>query len=86
MKPIELRILFYSDELQDENDPLVKLGIYSQKDDFVIDTMTFYNIDGIAPHRGENGEEFSSIFSSGDNFICIESYQDLVDKVNKNLE
>lgn len=80
MKPIELSILFFADD----NSELEKLGIETKEDDYVMDKMTFYTINAIAPHY-EYDKDFCSIYSNGDDFICIDNYETVKQKISKNL-
>lgn len=76
MKPLELNILFYS-EL---NSDLLKLGITPEQD-YTVDKMTFYSIDGICRNTYEDDKNYTSIFSGGEDFVCTDSYEVVKQKI-----
>ena len=82
MKPLELNVLFR----EEEDAELERLGIAPKKTDLMVDRMTFYEINGVAPYTEEDNEEsWCSIFCNGEMFICIESYETVKRKIQNNL-
>lgn len=85
MKAIELSI-FHHSELTDKAeamDILLPLKEYTTR------PMTFYNIDAIAPfidYEDPDQPEYTKVFSGGEEFTCIDSYNTLKNKINEKRE
>jgi len=80
MKPIELNILYNSED----QDNLQDLEIQTEIKDCIIDKMTFYSINSIAPYH-EDDVDYTSINSGGIEYICIENYYKVQELILKNL-
>lgn len=84
MKPLELNILFFSDENSKLNEILGK----EENDylDYVVDKMTFYNINAVSPNLDDSeNPNYSTIYADGDEFICTDSYEVVKLKIEANL-
>ena len=80
MKPLELNILFFSDYSAE----LEALEIPQKDDDYIVDKMTFYSINGISRYE-ETNEDWCMIYSNGDDFICPQTYEIVKQKIETNL-
>jgi len=82
MRPLELNVLFYDN---DENDSKLKeLGLDTEEK-FVIEKMTFYFINSIAPYLEDEGKNWTSIYSSGTDFVCTDSYENVKELIEQSL-
>jgi hypothetical protein len=80
MKPLELNILFYAES----NLELLQLGITTEQD-YTVDKMTFYSINGICRNTDEEGKDYTSVFSNGEDFVCTDTYENVKWKILHNL-
>lgn len=80
MKPIELNILFHSEETAKASD----LDIETPLNQYIIKRMTFYDISAISPCTEDKGK-YSFIYSGSDEFICTDSYEALKEKLDKHI-
>lgn len=80
MKSLELNVKYY----EEVNLELLDLGI-APIQDYTIDKMTFYSINAISRDTEEEHKDYTCIFSNGDEFICIESYEVVRQKIQDNL-
>lgn len=82
MKPLELNILFFSDENTKLNEILGKED--DDNIDFVVDKMTFYHINAVSPNmEDDEHNNYSTIYADGDEFICTDSYEVVKSKIAK---
>lgn len=75
MKPIELPILFHTEETRD----LQKLGIECDEIDCKIRNQTFFNIEFISVRLAN--EKHSIVGCNGDEFVCVLNYETLKQKL-----
>lgn len=80
MKSIELNILFFADVSPE----LADLGIESDID-YTVDKMTFYSINAICRDTHEENQDYTTIFSNGENFTCTDTYENVKQLIEKNL-
>mgnify|MGYP003404615833 CR=1 FL=1 len=79
MKPIELNILFHTEDTAKASE----LNIDTPLANYIVKKMTFYSICAISPCTEDAGK-YSFIYSGADEFICTDSYEVLKGKL-KNL-
>ncbi len=80
MKPLELNILFFADVSPE----LADLGIESDID-YTVDKMTFYSINAICRDTHEETQNYTSIFSNGEEFTCTDTYENVKQLIENNL-
>lgn len=77
---IELEVFFYTKDQQKIRD----LGVEDESpiEDCELRKFTFYHIDGISPHKEKGSDdEYCTVYSGGDNFVCNISYEELKAKL-----
>lgn len=83
MRPLNLNILFNTDD----TDKLSLLDLNVKLKDCEVREMTFYRIDAISPHfeGDENINQYCMIHSNADEFICVDTYDNVKQKIFENL-
>ena len=79
MNPISLKILFYNDNASE----LADLGIETDMSESDVREIIFFNINAISPYIVDN-KQYTCIHSNGSEFICIETYDKLIEKILTN--
>jgi len=74
---IELNILFHSDQTSQLKD----IGIGYDLEDCETRKMMFYNINSISVYL-DNGKEYASIHANGTEYVCVDDYQTVINKIN----
>lgn len=70
--------VFYHTE---ETETFKKIGIDYPLSNGATRPVTFYNIELISPFTDKDGEEYCSIHCNGSEFICIETYAVIKERI-----
>jgi hypothetical protein len=81
MKPIEIEVLWHTDETRQ----LADLELNFEAAKLEHRKMTFYNIDAISPNHWDEENDFTNIHSSGDKWIAPYSYNFVKKLIEKKL-
>ena len=70
IKEVELEVFFHTDETETSSE----IGVDFDYADCDTRMMTFYNINGIYPHKN-NGITYCGVLCNGSEFICVQHYE-----------
>lgn len=81
MKSIELEIFYDNDATEAANDLKIPIPLR----DYDTRLVTFYRIDAISKHIDQDDyerAEYCRIFTGGEDFTCVESYESVKSKLD----